>query len=114
MHAVVEMKEFIKRAEKIGITDDERTDLITLIAENPDIGDEISGTGGIRKLRMAGKGKGKSGGYRIITFFSGENIPVFLITAYAKNEQENISAQDKKDYKKLTELIVEAYRSKVS
>lgn len=109
MHAVVEMEEFIKCSEKIGMTDDERFDLISYLADNPDAGDEIKGTGGMRKLRVAGKGKGKSGGYRVITFFSGENIPVFLISAYAKNQKENINAQDKKYYKQIACAIVEAY-----
>jgi mRNA-degrading endonuclease RelE of RelBE toxin-antitoxin system len=60
-----------------GLSDKERTDIVNFIAYNPDAGDEIKGTGGARKIRFAGKGKGKSGGYRVITFYSGDDIPVF-------------------------------------
>nr|WP_288200189.1 hypothetical protein [uncultured Pleomorphomonas sp.] len=60
------------------MTEEERSELISFLADNPMAGDEIVGTGGCRKLRVAGRGKGKSGGYRTITFFSGNMLPVFL------------------------------------
>jgi hypothetical protein len=47
----------------------------------------IPGTGGARKVRFAGRGKGKSGGYRVITFYSGPEVPVFLITLFAKGRR---------------------------
>lgn len=57
------------------------------LAAHPDAGKVIEGTGGARKVRFAGKGKGKSGGYRGIAFFSGAQIPVFLLNIFAKNEK---------------------------
>jgi hypothetical protein len=54
-------------------------------------GDEIPGTGGCRKLRVAGRGKGKSCGYRTITFYSGESMPVFLLTVFSKGERSDLS-----------------------
>jgi hypothetical protein len=50
------------------MTEDEIDNLVDFLAENPTAGDLIVGTGGCRKLRVAGRGKGKSGGYRTITF----------------------------------------------
>lgn len=74
MQTVVEMHEFIRCAKKLGRSDDERESIIDMIASNPDAGEEIVGTGGMRKLRVAPRGKGKSGGSRLITFFSGVDI----------------------------------------
>ncbi len=113
MQTVVELPEFIKCAKKLGLSDEEREAIVDLIASNPDAGDEISGTGGMRKLRIAGKGKGKSGGYRAITFFSGQDIPVFLVTMYGKSQKENITDAEKNVMKSLAGAIVDIYRSKM-
>ena len=112
MQTVVELPEFIKCAKKLGLSDEERETIVDLIASNPDAGDEISGTGGMRKLRIAGKGKGKSGGFRAITFFSGADIPVFLVTMYGKSQKDNITDADKNVMKSFASAIVDIYRSK--
>lgn len=112
MQTVVELPEFIKCVKKLGLSDEEREAIVDLIASNPDAGDEIAGTGGMRKLRIAGKGKGKSGGYRAITFFSGQDIPVFLVTMYGKSQKENITDAEKNVMKSLAGAIVDIYRSK--
>jgi hypothetical protein len=112
MQTVVELPEFIKCAKKLGLSDEEREAIVDLISSNPDAGDEISGTGGMRKLRIAGKGKGKSGGYRAITFFSGVDIPVFLVTIYGKSQKENITDAEKNVMKSFASAIVDIYRSK--
>jgi mRNA-degrading endonuclease RelE of RelBE toxin-antitoxin system len=57
----------------------ERDELIEFLAKKPDAGEEITGTGGVRKLRWAGMGKGKRGGLRVIYYFYNETAPVFLI-----------------------------------
>jgi hypothetical protein len=59
------------------MTNVEREAVVMLLAANPSAGVEIPGTGGARKIRVAGRGKGKSGGYRVISFYSGGNIPCF-------------------------------------
>ena len=74
MQVVVETAEFLRRAKECRVSDAERAEMVDFIAANPLAGDEISGTGGARKVRFAGKGKGKSGGHRVITFYSGEDI----------------------------------------
>ncbi|MCP5006710.1 MAG: type II toxin-antitoxin system RelE/ParE family toxin [Planctomycetes bacterium] len=112
MQTVVETPEFIRCAKKLDLLDDECEGIIDLIASNPEVGSEISGTSGMRKVRIAGKGKGKSGGYRVITFFTGSDIPVFLITVYGKGQKANITAAEKKTMKTLSNAIVEIYRSK--
>jgi hypothetical protein len=111
VQAVVETNEYLRRARQCGISDDERDEIISFIAENPTAGDEISGTDGARKVRFARPGRGKSGGYRIITFFSGPNIPVFLITVFAKNEKANISQAERNTLRKALGIMVETYRN---
>ncbi len=86
--------------------------LVTFLAENPKAGDEVAGTGGCRKVRLAGRGKGKSGGYRVVTFFTGQLMPVFLITVFAKGEQANLSKAERNELRKLTKSIVAAYKTR--
>ena len=73
------------------MTDEERTEAINMIAANPECGDIIPGGGGIRKVRFAIGGRGKSGGARIIYYFHNELVPVFLLAVFAKNEQANLT-----------------------
>ena len=112
MQTVVEMPEFIRCAKKLGLSDDEREHIVDLIASEPGLGDEISGTGGVRKVRVAGKGKGKSGGYRVITFFSGPDIPAFLLYMYGKGQKANITDAEKNAFKTVTSAITDKYRRK--
>jgi hypothetical protein len=56
------------------------------------------------------KGKGKSGGYRVITFFSGRNIPVFLIEVYQKGIKDDLSGEERNQLKAIGKEIVNAYR----
>ena len=74
---------------------------------NPEIGDVITGTGGLRKMRHAGKGKGKSGGYRVTYLHRPEADKIYLIVLYAKNEQEDLSPDEKKFLRKLVETLKE-------
>ena len=75
MQTVVETPAFLNDARSLGLLEAERTEIVMWIAGNPTAGDVIEGTGGARKVRFPGKGKGKSGGYRVITFFTGTDIP---------------------------------------
>lgn len=62
------------------------------LIEHPEAGDLIKGSGGIRKIRWARSGMGKSGGLRIIYYWHKTREQVFMLTLYSKNEQENIDA----------------------
>jgi hypothetical protein len=112
VHVVVETSEFLRRAKECGVSNAERAEIVDFIAANPTAGDEISGTGGARKVRFARRGQGKSGGYRVITFYSGVDIPVFLITMFAKNEKSNISQAEKNAMRKGLKALAEHYRGK--
>lgn len=75
------------------------------LMENPEEGDLIIGTGGVRKTRLKSAGKGKSGGFRVCYFDHPNNEELFLILIYQKNEQETLSAEEKKALKELTDSI---------
>jgi hypothetical protein len=110
MQVVVETMMFLRRAEACGVSGDERAKIVDYIAANPQSGDVIPGTGGARKLRFAAPGRGKRGGYRIITFYGGADIPVFLLSMFTKNEQSDLSQTAKNDLKKILKAIPESYR----
>ncbi len=100
----------MRRARECRITDREREAMVDFLAVHPDAGDEMPGTGGARKVRFARPGEGKRGGYRIITFFSGADIPVFLLSVFAKNEKSDLNNDEKNELKKLLQALPETYR----
>ena len=69
------------------------------------------GCGGVRKVRMAAKGKGTSGGARIIYLYVANRDHIYLLTLFIKNEAANLSAEGKKAVRKLAEAIKQARRS---
>jgi hypothetical protein len=93
----------------LGLPDAERLSIVTWIAANPSAGEVIEGTGGARKVRFAGKGKGKSGGYRVITFFTGTETPVFLLNMFAKNEKIDLTPKERGVLKTILANTVKAY-----
>jgi hypothetical protein len=115
MHTVSELKSFRKAADQAGMSEKDIDGLIEFLAENPEAGDEISGTGGCRKVRFAieGNNKGKSGGVRTITLFSGETMPVFLITVFAKSQKVTLSKAERNQLKTLADKLTEEYSAKV-
>lgn len=113
MHAVIETPDFLADAKDAGITDEERSKIVNTLAHTPDIGTEIKGTGGARKVRFAGRGKGKSGGYRVITFYSGQDIPVFLLNVFAKGDRVDLSQAERNELRKELSGLAEDYRQGV-
>lgn len=101
---VAEIDPFDATARRAGLSDQERAELIAFLAANPQAGDVIPGTGGLRKLRWARTGEGKRGGYRAIYYFFTDEVPIYLLAIYAKNQQVDLSAQQKR---RLSELAVE-------
>lgn len=112
---VVESSAFARKAAKL-LTIDEYEELIFYLAAHCERGDEIPGTGGVRKLRYAAHGRGKSGGVRVIYYFYDERNPIYAICIYGKNEQVNLSPEQKKEVTSLAARIkaaAKADRSKV-
>jgi hypothetical protein len=74
------------------LNDEEYRELQQYLMENPEAGKIISGGGGVRKLRWARQGMGKSGGIRVIYYWAKAPEQIYLLTAYSKSERENIDA----------------------
>jgi hypothetical protein len=95
MQTVVETPVFIRRAEKL-LSEEEHADLITYLATHPTAGDEIVGTGGVRKVRFGAMGHGKSGGVRVIYYFYDEDMPIYALLIYGKNERADLTPEQRK------------------
>lgn len=92
---VAETLAFARSAEKIW-SEEERAELVEYVAHNPEAGDVIPGTGGVRKLRWARAGSGKRGGARVVYFYYRPDCPLYLLLAYAKAQMADLSADEKK------------------
>lgn len=113
VQTVVETKAFLAAAKSAGMTETERTAVIDMVASNPQAGDVVVGTGGCRKLRFAGRGKGKSGGYRVVTAYGGERFPVFLLTVFGKGDAANLTRAERNELGKLTHTLFATYGDRI-
>ena len=93
------------------MTDAERLALVDHLAANPTAGDLMEGTGGARKVRWGARGKGKRGGARVISFYGGPGLPVFLLTLFGKGERANLSKADRNALRRLLADLVEVFRN---
>lgn len=107
MVTIAETSEYARRAQKL-LSEIERNRLIWYLASNPLAGALLEGTGGVRKLRWRREDRGKRGGVRVVYFFYNENIPLYLLTIFGKNEKENLSAAERNELAKLSKLLVQA------
>jgi hypothetical protein len=105
---IVELPEFIRKTDKL-MSAEEHDELLYYLSANPMAGVLMPGTGGIRKLRWATGNKGKSGSTRVIYFYHNQAFPLFLLTVFGKNEQENLSKDERNELAKLTKLLIQNY-----
>jgi len=106
---VVETPFFLRKAAGV-LTEGEREQLVAFVAANPEAGDVIPESGGVRKFRWAAKGKGKRGGVRVVYYFHNEAFPVFLLNVYAKNQKVNLTKTERNQLKALVPLLIGDYR----
>jgi len=104
MITVIETAQFLKKSKQI-MAQGEKDDLIDTIARNPKAGEVIPKTGGVRKLRVAKEGQGKSGSFRSIYYYYDHNNPVFLFTVFGKNEKANLTDAEKNALYKIVQQI---------
>ena len=109
-HAVAELPQFIRNAEALGLSEEARQAIVNAISADPLKGDEVRGSGGVRKVRFAGRGKGKSGGYRVMTAYFGPDVPVYLLAVLSKGERANFSPAEVEGFRKLTNEIFHYWR----
>jgi hypothetical protein len=101
---VAETPLFVRQAEQVW-TDAEREKFVDFIADNPEAGDLIPETGGVRKVRWGRGGSGKRGGARVIYFHHDVDRPLYLLMVYAKARREDLSADDKRVVRKLAAVL---------
>lgn len=109
LQTVVETKAFAAGARRL-LAGDEREALVAWLAANPQAGDIVPGTGGARKVRWAAKGKGKSGGVRSITYFGGDDVPLFLLAIFGKGEKSNLTQAECNELRVILASLADEYR----
>lgn len=107
MQTIAEMPEFSRNATHL-LREDEIQVLISYLAEHPAAGMLLAGTDGVRKLRWAREGRGKSSGVRVIYYFHSERLPLYLLTIFGKNEKANLTKAEANALSKLVKLLVQA------
>jgi len=111
MQTVAELPEYIRAADKL-MSADERQDIVRYLAAHPRGGDVMEGTGGVRKLRWRRGGQGKSGGVRVIYYFHSDDMPLYLLTLFAKGDRSNLSKAERNELAGLTELLVRTWSNR--
>ena len=111
MQTIAELPEFMRRAERL-LGPSERHALLLHLAERPKAGVLMQGAGGIRKLRWARGGSGKSGGVRVVYYFHSEQMPLYVLTVFGKGEKANLSKAERNELAGLVKLLVRAWESR--
>ena len=106
---VAETAPFQRKVGRL-LTENEIAELLAYLAMHPNAGVLIQGAGGIRKLRWARSGMGKSGGVRVIYYFHSAKMPLYLLTKFDKNEKSNISLDEKYALAKAVKELVNYWR----
>ena len=101
---VAETPEFSRRAARL-LSSIEQEALVLALAMNPLAGDLIRGTGGVRKLRWARVGRGKSGGMRVIYYFHSDNAPLYLLTIFGKGEKVDLTDEERNELAKVIGVL---------
>ena len=104
------MPEFDRQWEKLGLSDDELRQLQEVLLENPKSGVVIRGTKGLRKLRIAFEGQGKSGGGRFAYIDFTVHEQIYLITAYPKKEKDNLTKAERNEIAKMIVRLEEGLK----
>lgn len=102
LHSFRETPQFTKRVVEL-LTDDEYQKLQSRLSEFPDGGNLIKGSGGLRKIRQAAKGKGTRGGSRVIYYFAVAKEMFFMLDIYDKGEKEDLSQGEIKELRSVLE-----------
>jgi hypothetical protein len=102
--------EFDQRWKELGLDDEDLRELESYLSKNPESGDIIEGTGGVRKLRWNFKGRGKRGGIRTLYIDFVRYEKTYFITAYSKSDQDDLDAKQKKVIRAKIKLLTDELR----
>ena len=114
MHAVILTPTVEAQAKAAGVSEAELDAMVSFLAFNPTSGDLIPGTGGARKVRFAAPGRGKSGGYRTVHVFAGQDVPLFLLALVSKGQRADLSQGERNALREVLSGLADAYRAGVS
>lgn len=104
-YTVVEHSHYVRKAQKL-LTEGQMKEIVDIVSMEPDIGEVLTGTAGIRKFRYAGnEGRGKSGGVRIIYLAVTKKGVVHLVDIFGKNEKANLTKAERNEMAKVVKLI---------
>jgi hypothetical protein len=110
VHSVIETPTLLADAKDAGMDTDERAAVVQFLATNPQAGDIMAGTGGARKVRFKRPGTGKSGGYRVVFYYAGQDVPIFLLNVFTKGERANLSKAEQNELRVILGKMADAYR----
>jgi hypothetical protein len=108
---VVETAVYLARASRI-MSEGERARIVDLVAARPEAGVILAGSKGLRKMRIALAGRGKSGGGRIIYWYHSPGFPAVLLWVFAKNEADNLTAAQLKRLVGEADWLIEDFGGK--
>jgi hypothetical protein len=111
--SVLEMPEFQRAAAGL-LSEEEVFEAISSIALEPEAGDVMPGTGGLRKIRIPLRGRGKSGGARVVYGYFGADLPVFVFSCFPKNQKADLTQAEKNTLRKRIPVLLEEYRNGVA
>lgn len=106
----IELPIFKSRWEALGLNEEDLLRLQVELLADPKAGDVMQGTGGVRKMRFAFEHRGKSGGVRVIYVDFEVHEKIYLLTAYTKNEKDNLTKKERSEIKQLIEVLEQQLR----
>lgn len=109
--SVIELMGYRRRADEL-LTREQQDAIVDLVAYEPACGDLIPGSGGLRKVRVGTKGRGKRGGARVIYYFYDTDVPILLLALYAKNEKGDLTAAERREFGELARKAVLQWRKR--
>ena len=113
MQGIAELPSYARLATKL-LDPQERQDLIAYLANHPEAGDIMEGTGGVRKLRWGRGSQGKSGGVRVIYYYHDARMPLYLLTLFAKGDKVNLTKAERNDLASLVDILVGIWKGRKS
>jgi len=111
VHTVVETPAFTARVKKLGVSTDELASIYDTYAACPEYGAVVRNTGGLRKGRIAKDSTGKSGGYRVFSFFADRDNPTFLLWILDKSDDATLTDEQERVFKALTTQLKKELRT---
>lgn len=109
-HSIIETTAFTRRLKDLGVSKDELASIYDAYASRPDYGTLVKNTGGLRKGRVAKDATGKSGGYRVFSFYMDSNNPVFLLWLINKLDDDSLTDAQENIFRTLTSALKKELR----